>query len=145
MSLRTEILPVFDRLRALTGPKGFDIRTAQLTIRKRVWSGGRRGAGTSRDEDKILPKIYKARHVTAREISSSGGRFEAETLCIGPITPPYSGGGYSKEDLAPEGANGIEVIYILSGAISGEYKLAQLDAEKPFGYFVYLNRLRTTP
>ncbi len=145
MSLRTEILPVFDRLRALTGPKGLDIRVAQLTVRKRVWSGGRRGAGTPMDTDTVLPKIYKLRHVSAHEVSSSGGRFEAETVCVGPITPAYPGGGYSKEVLAPDGYDGIEIIYVISGSVSGDYKLAQIHTEKPFGYFLFLNRLRTTP
>ena len=146
MTLRTDLLPVVDTLRALTGPGVLDIRTAQLTIRTRVWSGGTVGEGSPTDSDLVIPKQYKVAHLSAKEIASSGGRFEDESLKFGPITPAFTGGGYAPNDLKPVvTTDDTEVIYSLSGQTSGEYALAALHTEQPFSYMLYLNRKRTTP
>lgn len=146
MTLRTDLLPVVDTLRALTGPSVLDIRTAQLTIRTRVWSGGYIGEGTAADSDLVLPKQYKVENLTSKEVASSGGRFEDGAMRIGPITPDYVTGGYAPSDLKPTVTNdATEVIYILAGQVAGEYSLAQLRTDKPFSYFITVNRKRTTP
>src|SRR5712691_10255736 len=99
MSVRTALLPVVDRLRSLRGPSHFDIQTIKLSIVKRVWSGGRRGLGTLTQTTLIdVLQQYKIRHVSAREVAGSGGRYEMEDLKVGPITPKFTGdgvGGYS--------------------------------------------------
>lgn len=146
MSLRTSLLPVVDTLRALTGPSVLDIRTVKLTIRTRVWSGSCLGEGTPTDTDLVFPQQYKIRYLTGKEIASSGGRFSADTVKVGPITPAYTGGGYTQAQIFPETtSDNVEFIYILDGPMAGEYACQSTYTDKPFSYFIFLVRRRTTP
>jgi hypothetical protein len=156
MSLRTRMLPVFDRLRALTGPSRFDIRPTSLTIVTRTWASGTVGVEqpdpttpSYADSRLELPAVYKARQVTTREIASSGGRYETGDVKVGPITPAYTAadgrtGGVSEAQLKPDGGTGVEIIYELVGAHAGEYSLLGLVSTAPFGWWVVLGR-RTNP
>jgi len=146
MTLRTDLLPVVDELRALAGPSGFDVRTSQLTVRTRTWAGGRRGLGPVTDSDLDLAQSYKIREVSTREIASSGGLFEMGDIKVGPITPTdVSGGGYTEAQLAPEGQTGTEVVYVVTGDLAGEYARVELNKSKPFSWYLTLRRRRTTP
>lgn len=157
MSLRTRMLPVFDRLRAKTGPGGFDIRPTGLAVVTRRWTSGSVGAlpddpaaPAYTDARLELPAVYKVRQVTTREIASSGGRFEAGDVKIGPITPAYmnadgSQGGVSEAQLKPDGEDGTEVFYELSGAHAGEYALVALVSTAPFSWWLVLTRRQTMP
>ncbi len=145
MSLRTSLLPVVEACRAIAGSTGLDIRTSQLTIRTRTWSGGRAGSGISTDSDLALPQRYKVSHLTAREVASSGGRYEMEDVRVGPITPAGGGVGYTVDQLKPAGADGVEILYVLSGAVAGEYAIVHLHTERPFRYEIVLRRRRRTP
>lgn len=157
MSLRTAMLPVADRLRALTGPDAFDVRPARLVVVTRVWTGGRRGAEPPPGEPAVrdtrleLPPIYKIREVSGHEVASSGGRFEQGDVRVGPITPKYvdedgAEGGFSPEELDPAVIrNGLETVYVLEGTGAGEYHLVSLETDKPFGTFLVLRRRMTTP
>lgn len=157
MSLRTRMLPVFDRLRALTGPSRFDIRLTSLTIVTRTWTSGTVGVAPDdpntlayTDSRLELPPVYRARQVTTREIASSGGRYEAGDVKVGPITPPYvaadgTPGGVSEAQLKPDGGDSVEIIYALAGAHAGEYSLLALVSTAPFGWWLVLGRRQTTP
>jgi len=122
VSLRTDLLPVIDELRALAGPTGFDVRTSQLTIRTRTWAGGRRGLGPISDSDLTLEKRYKIRELSLREVSGSGGAFEMGDVKVGPITPTD-----------------------VSGDLAGEYARIDFDQTKPFSWYMTLRKRRTTP
>jgi hypothetical protein len=151
------MLPVFDRLRAKTGPSGFDIRPTSLTIVTRAWTSGT--VGVEPDDPKAtpyvdtrleLPTVYKVRQVTTREIASSGGRYETGSVRVGPITPAYvnadgSQGGVSELQLKPLGDEGTEILYVLSGAHAGEYALVALESTAPFGWWLVLTRRANTP
>jgi hypothetical protein len=146
MTLRTDLLPVVDELRALAGPSGFDVRTSRLTVRTRTWAGGRRGLGPVTNSDLVLAQSYKFRELTSKEVASSGGVFEMGDLRVGPITPTdVSGGGYTEAQLAPDGSTGTEIIYVVTGALAGEYARLELDKSKPFSWYLTLRRQRTTP
>jgi hypothetical protein len=157
MSLRTRMLPVFDRLRALTGPSRFDIRPTSLTIVTRKWTSGTVGvepgdpnAPAYTDGRLELPAVYNLRQVTTREIASSGGRYETGDVKVGPITPAYmaangAAGGVSEAQLKPDGGDGVEIIYELVGAHAGEYSLLGLISAAPFGWWLVLGRRHTTP
>jgi hypothetical protein len=151
------MLPVFDRLRALTGPSRFDIRPTSLSIITRRWTSGVVGAEPD-DPSKApytdarldLPATYRVRQVTTREIASSGGRYEAGDVKVGPLTPAYvaangSQGGVSEAQLKPDGDAGTEIIYELSGAHAGEYALIALVSSAPFGWWLVLTRRETAP
>lgn len=158
MSLRTRILPVFDRLRGLAGPGRFDVRPTKLAIVTRTWAGGYREADpptstTPRYVDVVLelPQIYRVRQLRTREIAASGGRYEMGDVAVGPITPKYirrdgSMGGFSETELKPDVRdNGVEIIYMLTGAHEGDYELVELRSYDPFGYELVLRRRETTP
>jgi hypothetical protein len=146
MSLRTDLLPVVDLLRGLTGPTELDIRTAQLTIRTRTWSGAEVGLGTYTDSDLVLPQQYKVTSLSTKEVASSGGRFSDDAIRFGPVTPAFTGGGYTPEQLNPGAtADNVEVIHILTGQVNGNFRLASLLTERPFSYIMVLNRRRDTP
>jgi len=145
VSFRTALLPVVDEIRSIAGPMGFDIRTSHLTIRTRVWSGGRAGLGSPHDEDIVLAPHYKVSQLSAREVASSGGRFELEDVRVGPITPKEGDTGYSLSELAPDGSDGVEILYILTGPHDGEYGLVQAIKSRPFRYELVLRRRRRTP
>ena len=157
MSLRTRMLPVFDRLRALTGPSRFDIRPTSLTIITRRWTSGTVGADPNdprevpySDSRLELPAVYRVRQLTTKEIASSGGRYETSDVRVGPITPAYATtdgatGGVSEAQLKPNGDEGMEIIYELVGSHAGEYSLMGLVSTTPFGWWVVLGRRTTTP
>jgi hypothetical protein len=158
MSLRTRMLPVFDRLRALTGPSRFDIRPTSLSVVTRRWTSGAVGvepddpASTAYADTRLdLPAVYKVRQVSTREIASSGGRYEVGDVKVGPITPAYtnadgSPGGVSEAQLKPAPIDGAtEIVYQLVGAHAGEYALLGLVSTGPFGWWVVLGRRETTP
>lgn len=146
MTLRTDLLPVVDELRALAGPSGFDVRTSQLTVRTRTWAGGRRGLGPVTDSDTVLAQIYKMRELSSKEVASSGGLFEMGDIKVGPITPTdVSGGGHTEAQLAPDGSTGTEIIYVVTGDLAGEYARVDLSKAKPFSWYLTLRKRRTTP
>jgi hypothetical protein len=157
MSLRTRMLPVFDRLRALTGPSRFDIRPTSVAIITRTWTSGTVGVAPDdptavpyTDSRLELPAVYKARQVTTREIASSGGRYETGDVKVGPITPAYTtasgaSGGVSEAQLKPDGDDAVEIIYELAGAHAGEYSLLALVSTASFGWWLVLSRRETTP
>lgn len=157
MSLRTRMLPVFERLRALTGPSRFDIRPTSLSIVTRRWTSGIVGVQSDdpstpaySDARLDLPATYKVRQVTTREIASSAGRYEAGDVKVGPLTPAYtaadgSTGGVTEAQLKPDGEAGTEIFYELSGAHAGEYALIALVSTAPFGWWLVLGRRQTAP
>lgn len=146
MSVRNALLPVAERIRALSGPDVFDVRTSGLIVRKRTWHGGRVGAhGGYTDEDLVLPQHYKAREVKMREIAAAGGLLQMGDIRFGPVTPAFDGGGYTAEQLNPKGSTGVEIIHVLTGALAGDYRLVSLESDRPFSYRLILRRMRTTP
>ena len=145
MSFRTDALSIVDAARAIAGPNGLDVRTSKLAIVTRTWSGGRLGMGTSSDARLELAQIYKIKDVSSKEVAGSGGRYQQEDIRVGPITPAYSGGGYTPAQLAPTGANGKEILYELTGPNSGLYSLVECCTDSAFHYSLVLRRRRTTP
>src|SRR5437016_3334282 len=113
MSFRDTMLRVADRLRARTGPDGFDIRPSRLSIITRTWAAGHRGSpapspGAPSYVDVVLdlPQVYAVRQLSTREVASSGGTYETGDLLVGPITPAYKRidggqGGFTEDQLKP--------------------------------------------
>lgn len=135
-----------DAVRAIAGPSGLDVRVYQLTIITRTWPDGRPGLGKPSDVALVLPKIYKIENISAKEIAASGGRYQQEDIRVGPVTPAFSGGGYSEAQLAPEGANGVEIIYQLSdGTKTTDYALVEIKTGAAFHYTLVIRRRRRSP
>lgn len=150
MTLRDDLLPIVDAVRAITGDLQLDQRPSKLTIRTRVWSGGRIGVGSSSDSELELPQHYKIREVSSREVAGSAGRLEIGDLQV-VVTPQSTDGngfttGYTAEQLAPVfSAPGSEAIYIVSGQINGEYSRIDLRRDRPYRFVLTLRRTNRTP
>ncbi len=152
MTARDAVKLAFDTARAAFGPLGVDFTPSQLTIRTRTWPGGEVGSeGEPTVDDLVLPQQYAIRTLKLREVASSGGKFQMGDVKVGPITPSFpatdftAAGGYTVAELAPDGAAGVEIVYLLTGPIAGEYALEEIDASKPFGIELVIRRKRTTP
>lgn len=121
------------------------IRTTKVTVRRRVWPS-QMGIGSPTVTDLVLPAWTKVATVNEREIAASGGRFKLEDITVGPVTPTYPGGGYSEAQLAPVATDDLtEIVYVLSGAVNGEYTLLACSTDRPFRYMLTLRRKETTP
>lgn len=123
------------------------IRTNQLTIRTRTWSGSFVGDGTATDVDLVLPPRYKVRHVLMKEVFGSGGAYETSDVLVDHITP-YDGvsAGYTPAQLRPVvTAQNVQVLYLILGEHGGEYSLVECRTYRPFTYQLVLRRTRVTP
>lgn len=147
MSIRTSALKLANKLRALPSSTGVDIYTTSVTIRTKTWTSGRRGAeGPVTTSDVVLTPRPKVREIKQREIADSGGRYESGDVKIGPVTPSNAVGGYTPSQLTPRAtASGIEYVYVLSGGITGEYKLVELVSDRALSYYLVVRRSRITP
>lgn len=169
-SIRQKFLALADRMRSLpaatqlSGAAGFDIRPNAVTRRLRTWASGRLGdpmPATSgvdyTDADIPLAPTPKVRALSAREIASSGGRYEDGNLVVGPITPAYTvtacctsatetSGGYTVEQLDPViTTDGVELIYLVDGPNAGEYYLHEVRRDRSMRYELVIGRTRRTP
>lgn len=150
MSLRSSALKTANILRGLASKPAIDIYTTIVTIRTRSWTGGRIGAaGGYVDEDLVLLPRPRVREINQREIAGSGGRYQAGDVRVGPITPAHPenpGVGYTETQLAPDvTTNGVEILYVLEGGVTGEYRRVDLETDRAFSYTLILRRKRSTP
>lgn len=120
------------------------MRDTNVVLRQRVWTGGHRGEGTPVDTDTTITPAPHVRELSTREISQSGGRFEVGDIRMGPITPKYAGGGYTKEELSPTSTvNGTEYYYVLTGPeVSGEYAPREVETTKGAASFFVVAKRR---
>lgn len=132
MSLRDDLLPVFDRdARALIDDLG--LRTSRVILRTRTWDGGHVRMGSADDEDLELDPRPKVRE------ASPG------YLKVGPITPSYPGGGYTPTQLFPDNAleANEERFWVVIG-LDGEereYRVSSIDSRRAFGITFTLQAL----
>lgn len=147
MSFRTALLATVAAARALSGPSGYDIRTNQVTVRTRTWDGEYIGDGDYTDEDLVLPAHYPVRYLTSGEVSSSGGNYRLDDILVNHITPSDGDTvGYTPEQLRPTVTdNNVEILYVVTGPLAGEYTLVEFRPHRPFTYQLVLRRTRATP
>lgn len=78
--------------------------------------------------------------------AASDGVLSAGGYVVGPITLPYTGGGYSQEQLCPAGAATKRVYYLLEGdefAAGGEkFRLLRADSTRPHQTTLMVERTR---
>lgn len=149
MSLRDRMDRVAESIRRL--PDRLGERPTTVTVRTRTWHGGRVGSkGDVETTDLLLSPSPRVKQLATREIAGSGGRYEAGDVRVGPITRSWTltsgSGGYTEEQVAPrQGAPGVEILYVLSGYVSGEYTRITVDTDGNHAFFLVLRRRRTTP
>jgi hypothetical protein len=103
MSLKDDLLPLIDSLRAIPGELGF--RPYEVYVRTTTWSGSRVGQGTRTvSETRLLVggQNPKVREVRSKDIVAGTSEFVNATWEIGPLTPEFAGGGVSNSTVNPE-------------------------------------------
>jgi hypothetical protein len=99
-------------------------RETTVTVRVETYSGPVGMAGTTlvSTTDTLLvpsPKVRRAGGVASYfgggAAAGAGGPLEADEYEIGPITPPFPGGGYSLAQLLPAGGATSRISVILAG------------------------------
>lgn len=153
-TLKDDYLDVVDELRGL--PDEFGLCDWTVTIRVRTWSGSRPGVdnSSSTDTDTTFwvdggthrPRVVQ---VTQRDIIASGGVLQEQDIKVGPVTPPYPGGGVDITTFDPNNVLGpAEILFKVIGpgmAAGGSWfrKVAQ-DVSSPLAYFFTLRRTGET-
>ncbi len=105
MSLRDDLLPVADELRAI--PSDLGLRRFAVTVRRRIYDGPEVGQGavTVKDTAVLPPPRVRVLQATDRQmidILVTGSQATTEFYKIGPITPKHASGpfsGYSPQEL----------------------------------------------
>lgn len=132
MGLRDDLLPVIDEIRQLIGDVSqLQLRQSRVWIRRGEWDGGEIHLGSLTNADtEILPRPK------VEQISKT-------TLRVSRITPEYSTGGYSPDDLQPSREAGVDQYYVVAGpnGVLAPYELADKDERKNFGITLILERI----
>ena len=130
------IKPALDAVRSIGGLLG--LRVFAVTVRKRVWSGGRPGVGTKTDTDTVLTnqaangtlQPVRVRQVSRSEAIASGGQYVARDLRVGPMTPSFlaslflPAAGFDDSSMNPQPtASATEMIWIVSTNDGGTHGL----------------------
>ena len=152
MALVDDLRPLFDLEGTLSAE--FGLRPYTVTIRTETWSGARVGAGTLSTSDVVLspvPLVQQNSGANSRSwygggfIQGANGELILAEYRVGPITKPYTGGGYTISQLAPPvtGAK-VRTLVMLSGdgfLSAGEpFEILHVDAQDPFAWMLYLRR-----
>lgn len=103
MSLKDDLLPVVDALKAIPGELGF--RPFQVWVRTTTYAGPRVGVGArSVTETQLLVggQNPKVREVKSKDVVAGTPELMDATFDIGPLTPEFAGGGVAESTVNPE-------------------------------------------
>jgi hypothetical protein len=142
--------PKLDKIRTRI-PTKYGVRSVTLTVRTTRFVGDFLTGGTPVTADKAITSPagdrYKVRVMSTKDVVASGGLYQSGAIKVGPITPPYPGGGWTKDDLIPPTTDGGEVLYGLTEA-SGQTQWCQMasnDTLHDLHWYLVLNPTGTTP
>lgn len=152
MTLAEDLLPDLEEIRGI--PDGdLGLRPFTVSVLVRTWSGARVGLGTKTDVTTVLTNDQgkarvRARSLTAKDVVASGGLYSADDWRIGPMTPPFPGGGVNQSTTNPpvSGAQ-TEVFYRIDGpGMAGVWFKRKADErDSALRHMVIVERTATTP
>lgn len=150
MSFVSGFKPTLDAIR--TGiPSTYGLRGVSLTVRTIHFEGDYLTGGQEVVTDKVIGSPtgdrYKVRVVSTKDVVASGGIYQQGSIRVGPITPPYPGGGFTAADLIPPSAPGQTVLYGLTDS-AGQMQWCQMassDTMNDLHWYIVLNPTGTTP
>lgn len=143
MSLRDDLLPIFDVTRALladlqVGPN----RLTDVALRTITWSGGAPGLGT--EVVTLTPLTLdaaghrvKVTSINSHDIIASGGRYQDGDYRIGPFTPPYAGGGRDVTYFEPPSDGTSREVHVIlngPGLTNAVGRVIDTQTDKTFRY-----------
>lgn len=161
MTLRDDLLPVVDVIRGVAGDLALDQRTTQITVRTRVWSGGKVKLGNKTDTNLVLPQRYTCRIMSAGQAErtfGSGGVYTPGQWVYAAVTPPFpanppftAGSGYTLAQLLPDATDlATEIHYVLSSngrpsGIDGVFRRAGVQTHRAYRIILFLERTNQSP
>lgn len=146
MSIVSDSLNILDSARALLSDVG--LRPYRVYVQTKTFS---RTMGIAADATTVVTELTvadgkppKVRQLSAKEVVSSGGTLGDAIYEVGPLTPPYSGGGVETSAITPDTGAKSQVLYILKGpglATNGVYCDKVSDKfDSPFRYMFTIKR-----
>lgn len=142
--------PRLDRIRTNI-PSNIGVRSATLTVRTTQLIGDAMTGGSVVTQDKAITGPdggrYKVNELSTKDVVSSGGLFQSGSLRVGPITPPYPGGAWTKTDLLPASVANQEVYYGVTDqtGITQWCSMASSDTVNDLHWYIVLNPTGTAP
>lgn len=117
MTLKDDLLPLIDRLRAIPADLGF--RPYQVWVRTTTWTGSRFGVGTKTVTDTRLlvgGKDPKVREVRRKDAVAGTSELVNADYEIGPLTPEFASGGVAESTINPQKGNDPgTVLFLIKG------------------------------
>jgi len=144
MSFVDDILPTLDAIRTDI-PGDLGKRSVSLQVLVRTWSGDRVGSGSFSDLRYPIVGIngnsYKAVAHNGKEIAAAGGKYDAATYKIGPITRAFPGGRFTANQLNPlPSSASVELYYGVTDATGLTYWCTKVNdtTDNATQWFLYL-------
>lgn len=122
MTLRDDLLPAVDAIRAIPGELG--LRRFTVSRITKTWASGTVGRTHASDATATSVLQYNGSHnVKAtlanerqlQQLLGSGHLFKAGTWIVGPVTPDFVGGGYGPDGFEVATGTAATVLYKLEG------------------------------
>ena len=147
MTLRDDLLPVFDEVRPLLDELGFRLYT--ITMRLSTWDGGRPGLGAESYSESFLTLDAAGSKVKVKRMSTQAaiaGGYNEGSYLVGPFTPEHDGYGRTFAYLDPPlSSPASEVLYHLEGPeVDGWFRKRDSYA-RTFGYYLVLEATGANP
>lgn len=158
MSLRDDILPSIDDIRAIPGQLGLHrFRVYRVT---ETWSSvnGREprvGHGPKTTTEVLLSvggENVHARQATeadAKHVLGNGELFYPGDWIVGPLTPAHVAGGYEPAGFDGTAGSATQIWYRIEGDVfpggSAYFQAIKKSADAPFRITLYLRRVNATP
>lgn len=133
MSLRDELIPIVDDLRAEVVDVVAGLRLDTVTVRHRQWLGGQIGRGSYTDTDTVLAPRPKVGEPEPRRNAGAAGVYEEGDLKVSRISLTYS-----RAELGEGPSAATEVVWLIG---TEAYRLVSLD-EGYLQWEAHLRRVR---
>lgn len=151
MGAAAAFLPVLDRYRGMLDSV-WGLRQYSVLVRVNTWAGGTlpgaQGASKTPVDTPLLVdgKRPNVEQLSQRDILASGGLYQDQDLKVGPLTPPFPGGGTELAAFEPPvTGSGTEVLFKVTGpAYPGGAWFKRVGAEVIRGNFHFHLILRKT-
>ncbi len=150
MDFKTAFTPTLDAIRSKI-PTSFGIRSATLTVRTTLMSGSMIDNPSVASTDTIIRSStgdrYKIRVLSTKDIVASGGLYQSGDFRMGPITPPFPGSGFTKDDLIPPSVAGQDVLYGITDQ-TGQTQWCQMvsnDTAHDLHWYIILRATGSVP
>lgn len=137
MSIRDDLIPLVDEVRAEIVDEVAGLRLSTVVVRTRTWSGAELGRGMATDADLELAPRPRVRDPDPRWRSAAAGKFEDGDRVVDKVSATYT-----QDELDGGGlAAGAEVFWLVDDE---PYRVIGVD-EKYLGWEVHLRRMRSRP